>query len=268
MIQRRARAAGIATKIGKRLWTVERTFRTSKSLFETRPIYHKLDETIRDHVSRSFLALVLKKELEDRIAALAETGANGAPPRVSWPDILADLDSLTETRSNRTASTSCCAPRPDPPPASRCAPPTSPPTVRRSVFGQLSGLALPASPRENSLWARSCRIAQTAASGFRLPELLSLCNIHERAQNRVCWEPMNEVASERIENTRILRVSQKGRFLREAGIVRRQRLSRFTRCNAAHKAKLSKIMVSRGEVGGRAGASGKQNNSGGVGKST
>src|SRR5271170_476669 len=81
----------------KRLWTVERTFRTSKSLLETRPIYHKLDETIRGHVSCSFLALVLKKELEDRIAALAETGAKGAPPRVSWSDILADLDSLTET---------------------------------------------------------------------------------------------------------------------------------------------------------------------------
>jgi hypothetical protein len=40
-------------------------------------------------VSCSFLALVLKKELEDRIANLGLAG--------SWPDILADLDSLTET---------------------------------------------------------------------------------------------------------------------------------------------------------------------------
>ena len=74
----------------KRLWTVERTFRTSKSLFETRPIYHKLDETIRGHVSCSFLALVLKKELEDRIAALAEPAADGERRRASpgptfWP---------------------------------------------------------------------------------------------------------------------------------------------------------------------------------------
>ena len=46
----------------KRLWMVERAFRTSKSLFATRPIFHKLDETIRGHVSCSFLALVLKKE--------------------------------------------------------------------------------------------------------------------------------------------------------------------------------------------------------------
>jgi hypothetical protein len=37
----------------------------------------------------SFLALVLKKALEDRIAAIARTG--------SWPEIIADLDSLTET---------------------------------------------------------------------------------------------------------------------------------------------------------------------------
>ena len=56
---------------------------------EQRPIFHKLDETIRGHVFCSFLALVLKKALEDRIAALARTG--------SWPEIIADLDSLTET---------------------------------------------------------------------------------------------------------------------------------------------------------------------------
>jgi len=74
------------------LWDIERAFRTSKSLFETRPIYHKLDETIRGHVSCSFLALVLKKELEDRIAAMGEVA-----PSASWPEILADLDSLTET---------------------------------------------------------------------------------------------------------------------------------------------------------------------------
>jgi len=75
----------------KQLWTVERAFRTTKSLFETRPIYHKLDETIRGHVACSFLALVMKKELEDRLAA-----ANNSV-RASWPDVLADLDSLTET---------------------------------------------------------------------------------------------------------------------------------------------------------------------------
>ncbi len=79
-----------AMLVYKQSWTVERTFRTTKSLLETRPIYHQLDETIRGHVACSFLALMLKKELEDRLAA-----ANGA--RASWPTVIADLDSLTET---------------------------------------------------------------------------------------------------------------------------------------------------------------------------
>jgi transposase len=80
-----------AMLVYKQLWTVERAFRTTKSLFETRPIYHKLDETIRGHVACSFLALVLKKELEDRLVALSD----GDP--ASWPAVIADLDSLTET---------------------------------------------------------------------------------------------------------------------------------------------------------------------------
>ncbi len=37
----------------KDLWMAERAFRTSKSLFATRPIFHKLDETIRGHVSKA-----------------------------------------------------------------------------------------------------------------------------------------------------------------------------------------------------------------------
>jgi hypothetical protein len=77
----------------KQLWTVEATFRTAKHLLATRPIFHKLDETIRGHVFCSFLALVLKSELEQRIAALGRDG--------SWSEIRADLDSLTETEIAR-----------------------------------------------------------------------------------------------------------------------------------------------------------------------
>ena len=73
----------------KQLWTVEQTFRTAKHLLATRPIFHKLDETIRGHVFCSFLALVLKAELEPRIEQLGH--------KASWPAILADLDALTET---------------------------------------------------------------------------------------------------------------------------------------------------------------------------
>ena len=46
----------------------------------------KLDETIRGHVFCSFLALVLKTALEDRIAAL---GRSGSWPEI-WPTGLAD----------------------------------------------------------------------------------------------------------------------------------------------------------------------------------
>jgi IS4 transposase len=75
----------------KKLWGVERTFRTTKSLFETRPTPRLDPGAIRGHVACSLLALELKKELEDRLAAVN----NGA--RASWPAVVADLDSLTET---------------------------------------------------------------------------------------------------------------------------------------------------------------------------
>jgi transposase len=109
----------------KRLWMVERAFRTSKSLFATRPIFHKLDETIRGHVSCSFLALVLKKELQDRIANLGLAG--------SWPDILADLDSLTETEVEQDGKRFLLRtpPRPAASLALRAAGVALPPTVRQ-----------------------------------------------------------------------------------------------------------------------------------------
>jgi transposase len=112
----------------KQLWTVERAFRTSKSLLETRPIYPKLDETIRGHVSCSFLALVLKKQLEDRIAAMGE-----AAPCASWPETLADLDSLTETKVEQDGKRFVLRspPRPAASLALRAAGVALPPTVRQ-----------------------------------------------------------------------------------------------------------------------------------------
>jgi transposase len=83
----RLQAHEVALKY-KELWQVEPLFRDAKSLLETRPIFHKRDETIRGHVFCSFLALVLKKELYRRIEA---TG-NG----FEWSDIKQDLRSLQE----------------------------------------------------------------------------------------------------------------------------------------------------------------------------
>ena len=70
----------------KRLWQVEHWFRACKSLLETRPIYHQRDETIRGHVFCSFLALLLRYELQARLAA------RGQVPE--WADVLQDLERL------------------------------------------------------------------------------------------------------------------------------------------------------------------------------
>src|SRR5713226_2968897 len=67
---------------------VEDIFRSMKSLLDTRPIYHKCDETIRGHVFCSFLALVLRKELQDRLERKGWS--------LEWADVLRDLDRLQE----------------------------------------------------------------------------------------------------------------------------------------------------------------------------
>jgi len=81
------RADEVALKY-KELWQVEHLFRDTKSLLETRPIFHKCDETIRGHVFCSFLALVLKKELYRRLEAAGNS--------FEWSDIKQDLKSLQE----------------------------------------------------------------------------------------------------------------------------------------------------------------------------
>jgi hypothetical protein len=70
----------------KRLWRVEPWFRSCKSLLQTRPIFPKCDETIRGHVFCSFLALVLRQELQAR---LEERGHE-----LEWADVIGDLDRL------------------------------------------------------------------------------------------------------------------------------------------------------------------------------
>ena len=113
----------------KQLWTVEQTFRTAKHLLTTRPIFHKLDETIRGHVFCSFLALVLKKALEDKIAALDRTA--------SWTDIIADLNALTETEIEQDGKRFIVrsAPRQAASLAIRAVGVALPPTVRPAVNG-------------------------------------------------------------------------------------------------------------------------------------
>jgi hypothetical protein len=70
-------------------WIVEDIFRTAKSIINTRPIFHQRDDAIRGHVFCSFLALLLRKELIDRLVA--------AGRRLEWADIIHDLDQLVQT---------------------------------------------------------------------------------------------------------------------------------------------------------------------------
>src|SRR5512143_2669065 len=70
----------------KRLWMVEQWFRSCKTLLQTRPIDHRCDETIRGHVFCSFLALVLRQELQFRL----EERGHG----FEWADVICDLDRL------------------------------------------------------------------------------------------------------------------------------------------------------------------------------
>ena len=80
-------AAEVALKY-KELWMVEQIFRSLKSLLETRPIYHRVDETITGHVFCSFLALVLIKELQERM--------NIKGYDFEWYDVLRDIGVLEE----------------------------------------------------------------------------------------------------------------------------------------------------------------------------
>ena len=72
----------------KELWQVERVFRDVKSLLETRPVFHQCDTTIKGHVFCSFLALILKKELDRRL--------NAAGYVFEWTHIIQDLKALQQ----------------------------------------------------------------------------------------------------------------------------------------------------------------------------
>ena len=75
----------------KSLWVVEDIIRTTKSILETRPIYHKRDETIRGHVFCSFLALILKQALEKRIKQAALEW--------EWKEVIRGLDVLQQVEA-------------------------------------------------------------------------------------------------------------------------------------------------------------------------
>ena len=72
----------------KQLWMVEQMIRSLKSVLRTRPVYHQSDSAIRGHVFCSFLALMLRKELQQRLER--------AGRHIEWDDLIRDLDRLEE----------------------------------------------------------------------------------------------------------------------------------------------------------------------------
>ena len=68
------------------LLMVESLFRAAKATFDTRPIFHSCNATIRGHVFCSFLALILAKELQD--------GCTRAGFQPEWDRLVRDLDRL------------------------------------------------------------------------------------------------------------------------------------------------------------------------------
>jgi hypothetical protein len=75
----------------RNLLAVEDTFKTTKALLTARPIFHKTDAAIRGHIFCSFLAVLLRKELFDRLAARRHIN-------LEWQHIVDDLESRGSRR--------------------------------------------------------------------------------------------------------------------------------------------------------------------------
>jgi len=126
----------------RELWKVAAIFRSAKAILETRPIYHQSDVTISGHLFCSFLALVLRKELDERLAA---AGVNA-----EWADIVRDLERVEQITVNQDDKHFLMRPQV--------------PGCAGSVF-QAVGVALP--PMLRQLPAATPPVVQSAASKRR-----------------------------------------------------------------------------------------------------
>jgi len=117
----------------RNLLAVEQSFLAAKALLVTRPVFHRTDAAIRGHIFCTFLALVLRKDLLDRLAA-----RGGAMPE--WQciiDDLADLSSVEVEQDGRRALLRT-APRPSIDPVCRALALSLPP-----VFQELPHTDMP-----------------------------------------------------------------------------------------------------------------------------
>jgi transposase len=74
----------------RNLLAVEIAFKTAKALLATRPVFHKTDAAIRGHIFCTFLALVLRTELLQRLAKRSKKEP------LEWQCIIDDLADLSE----------------------------------------------------------------------------------------------------------------------------------------------------------------------------
>jgi hypothetical protein len=106
----------------RNLLTVEQSFLAAKALLATRPVFHRTDAAIRGHVFCTFLALVLRKELLERLAG-------GVPEWQCIVDDLLDLSAVEVEQDGRRALLRT-APRPSIDPICRALRLTLPPVFQ------------------------------------------------------------------------------------------------------------------------------------------
>jgi Transposase DDE domain len=109
----------------RNLLTVEQSFLAAKALLTTRPVFHRTDAAIRGHVFCTFLALVLRKELLERLAA----AATAVPEWQCIVDDLLDLSAVEVEQDGRRALLRT-APRPSIDPICRTLGVTLPPVYQ------------------------------------------------------------------------------------------------------------------------------------------
>jgi hypothetical protein len=109
----------------RNLLTVEQSFLAAKTLLATRPVFHRTDAAIRGHVFCTFLALVLRRELLDRLAA----DGGGVPEWQCIIDDLLDLSAVEVEQDGRRALLRT-APRPSIDPIRRALGLTLPPVFQ------------------------------------------------------------------------------------------------------------------------------------------
>ena len=110
----------------RNLLAVEQSFLAAKTLLATRPVFHRTDAAIRGHIGCTFLALLLRKELFDRLAT-------HRVPMPEWQHIIDDLLDLSvvEVEQDGRRAMLRTAPRPSIDPICRAIGLTLPPIFRK-----------------------------------------------------------------------------------------------------------------------------------------